>query len=193
MNEQFIENNTVIALLRQGDNKVFEHFYKEYYRTVATLVLQNSGNEEDAKELFQDTMIAIFKKVRDTPDFSLNVKWTTFIYAVARNLWLKKLNQRKKNPIVLVEDTSFFEQAIDNQDIETKETEYEQKHYAIKDILRNMKKECREIIEAAFYKKLSGAAIAQLLGYTEDFVKVKKFRCMKELKEKVSLLNNRIT
>ncbi len=185
MSEQIIDNNTIIALLRQGDNKIFEHFYKEYYRVVAAFVLQNSGDEQDARELFQDTMIVIFKKVRDTPDFALTVKWATFIYAVARNLWFKKLNLRKQNPIILVENDNFFEQNIDNQDIEIKETDYEQKHHAIKNILNNMKKECREIIEAAFYQKLSGAAIAKLLGYTEDFVKVKKFRCMKELKEKV--------
>lgn len=185
MREQETGNEPIIELLRQGDNKIFEHFYKEYYRVVATFVLQNSGTEDDARELFQDTMIAIFKKVRDTPDFALTAQWTTFIYAVARNLWLKKLNLRKKNPIILVENNNIFEQSVDNQAFEIQETEYEDKHHAIKNILMSMKKECREIIEAAFYQKLSGAAIAKLLGYTEDFVKVKKFRCMKELKEKV--------
>lgn len=179
------DNTELLKALRKGDSKAFEHLYKNHYRLVSTMVFKNQGNEEDAKELFQDTMVALFKKIRDDEDFELKTQPGTYIYAIARNLWLKKLRYRKQYPTKLIEDTSVLESLPDDQDIEVQETEYEEKHIAVKDILYTLKQECRDIIEGAFFKKLSGLEIAQLLGYTEDFVKVKKFRCMKELKQRV--------
>jgi RNA polymerase sigma factor (sigma-70 family) len=187
MVNEFFKQEEILPLLRKGDNKVFEYFYKTHFRVVATLVMQNHGNEDDARELFQDTMIVLFKKVRDNADFVLSAQWSTFIYAIARNLWLRKLSIKKQNPIISIEDTMVLEQIPNEMDLESQELQYEQKHNLVKNTLATLKKECREIIEAAFYKKLSGIEIARLLGYTEDFVKVKKFRCMKELRMKVGL------
>jgi RNA polymerase sigma factor (sigma-70 family) len=187
MVNEFSNQDDILPLLRKGDNKVFEYFYKTHFRVVATLVLQNHGNTDDARELFQDTMIVLFKKVRDNQDFVLSAQWSTFIYAIARNLWLKKLSEKKQNHIVLIENIAILEQIPDEIDLESQELQYEEKHNLVKNTLATLKKECRDIIEAAFYKKLSGIEIAQLLGYTEDFVKVKKFRCMKELRTKIGL------
>ncbi len=177
-------------LLRVGDNKAFELLYREHYHKVCAYVLNNQGNFEDAKEVFQDTMIVLFKKVRED-DFVLTVQWGTYIYAIAHNVWLKKLREDKQMKIVQIEEMKDF--VTLDIDINLYENQYEQKHNIVSEVLSSMKHDCREIIDAAFYKKLSGISIATLLGYSEDFVKVKKYRCMQELKNLVkshALFNN---
>ncbi len=181
----FRDETELLGTLKKGDSRAFEFLYRSHYRMVASLVLQNSGQEADAKELFQDTMVALFRQFRDRPDFVLQTRLGTYIYAIARNLWLKKLRQRRNQPFKLVEDETQLEGLPADESMNLNEMEYEEKHHVIKEILYTLKKECRDIIEYAFFRKWTGAEIASELGYTEDFVKVKKFRCMKTLKLRV--------
>lgn len=185
MTSTFQNNEILIASIRVGENKSFEYLYKNYFKMVSTLILNNQGNEDDVKEIFQETLIVIFRKVRDDKDFELKVKFGTFIYAIARNLWRSKLKSRLSHPEIFIEDSSALEVGIEDIDVKSQEIHYEQKHLAVKETLAAMKQECKDIIEAAFFRKLPATEIAKLLGYTEEFVRVKKFRCMKELRNKV--------
>jgi RNA polymerase sigma factor (sigma-70 family) len=184
MPKNFEQADVLLQSLRKGDNAAFEYLYRRYFVIVSTLVRRNGGTGEDAREIFQETMMALFKILRDKADFALSAEWSTFIYAIARNQWMIRLRKSSKNPESYFEDTRQYETIADDFD-ETALIAYDAKHQRIKTVLESMKAECRDIIEAAFYKKLPGAEIARLLGYTEAFVKVKKFRCMEELKKRV--------
>lgn len=189
MRHHFEDNQALLKALRRGENAAFAYLYQRYFRVVSAMVRRNSGDEEDAKEVFQETMIALFKKVRDQPDFQLTVEWSTFIYAVARNYWYSKLKKRSNRTEVAFEDTLVVEKTENPFDMADHEQAMEEKHIRVKTAFSSLKKECQDILDAAFYKKLSGSDIAKLLGYSEDFVKVKKFRCMEELRKRVLILN----
>ena len=89
----------------------------------------------------------------------------------------------------MMDDENALSDSIVDVDAMDEHLEMEKKHNHIAEVLKSMKVECRNIIEASFYKKLSGSEIAQLLGYTESFVKVKKFRCLEELRRKLGIRN----
>jgi RNA polymerase sigma factor (sigma-70 family) len=113
----------------------------------------------------------------------LSVEIGTYLYAIAQNIWLSNL--RKKSSVTIIDDESVLSDSVEDVDDMEEHLELEKKHNYVADALKSMKEECRNIIEAAFYKKLSGSEIAKLLGYTESFVKVKKFRCLEELRKKM--------
>ena len=52
--------------------------------------------------------------------------------------------------------------------------------------LTEISEECRKIIYGAFYLKQSAVEIAHATGYSESFIKVKKYRCLQGLKRLVS-------
>lgn len=185
MNKAFNDNQKLLQALRKGENGGFEYLYQRHFNLVAALVRQNQGDVDDAREIFQETMIALFKKVRDTPDFDLRVEWSTYIYAIARNLWFGQLRKRKNGPVSLA-DTQPYEAIDDAAEMAEQEETNAQKHQLVQQMLQSLKQECQDILDAAFFKKLPGAAIAELLGYTEAFVKVKKHRCMEELRKRVA-------
>ena len=185
MRHHFEDNQALLKALRLGDNAAFSYLYQRFFGVVSAMVHRNSGDEEEAKEVFQETMIALFKKVRDQPEFELTVEWSTFIYAVARNYWYNKLKKRSRQAEIAFEDTHVLENAESPFDIAEHQLVLEEKHARVKTALLSLKKECQDILDAAFFKKLSGSEIAKLLDYSEDFVKVKKFRCMEELRKRV--------
>ncbi len=174
---------TLLTAIRNSENAAFEHLYRAYYIMVANYIKKNQGTEDDARDIFQEVVFIFYKKLRDDPNFELTVEISTYLYAIAQNLWLSNL--RKKNSVKIMDDGSALSDSIEDVDAMEEHLDMEKKHIHIADALKSMKEECRNIIEAAFYKKLSGSEIAKLLGYTESFVKVKKFRCLEELRKKM--------
>ena len=78
-----------------GEKCWAEDLYRKSYPPIRGFVLRNSGNETEAEDVFQDAMLIFSKKRRDS-DFRLSGAPGTFVFAVARNLWLKRLRDRRR-------------------------------------------------------------------------------------------------
>src|SRR5688572_33002967 len=62
---------------------------------VQSMVINNNGSSDDAADIFQESMIVLYEKVK-TGHSELHCQLKTFIYAVCRRLWLKKLGQLQR-------------------------------------------------------------------------------------------------
>lgn len=172
-------------LLRQGDDSIFERLYVQYYRASTAFVKANSGNEQDARDVFQEALIVLFKKSR-TPNFQLTTSPGAYLHAVVRNLWLYRLRTRQAHPEISVQDHLILpETGDDDWELLLGEQNLEEKHRVVKLLLESLKTECQKLIEYAYYYQYSTAEMARLLDYAESFIKVKKHRCMEALREKV--------
>ena len=78
--------------LKGENNYSFGQLYKTYFSMVNRFVLNNSGQTEDAEDLFQDTMLVLIEKLRQD-NFELTASIKTYIMAIAKNIWLKKCGQ----------------------------------------------------------------------------------------------------
>ena len=96
-----MKDDQIIEQLKLGNHTVFKHLYN-HYGIVENYILKNSGNKEDAKDIFQNALIIFYKKAISS-EFELTSKISTYIFAIAQNLWLKKLRDNKKNVVSLNE------------------------------------------------------------------------------------------
>ena len=71
-----LSDRKIIDRIREGDREVLIELYKAHEGMIANHVLQHSGNEEDAQDLLQDTLVALWQNVRK-PQFELSAKLTT--------------------------------------------------------------------------------------------------------------------
>jgi len=168
--------------LCQGENEAFEEAYKKGFPLVYKLVRANNGTTRDAQDLMQDTLFALVKNVRK-PNFKLSCKLSTYIFSIARNLWLMKLRQSGRELLNIDSDEQEFI-IIDDNEIEEKQQQ-EEKYNVMAEVLSEMGEKCRKIIMEFYYKKTSLENIAHMVGLTTQSVKVTKHRCMKDYKEKV--------
>ena len=83
--------------LAKNDRNAIETIYKEYFKMVQSLVLNNNGNGDDAKDIFQEGMVVLYEK-SNSPDFTLHCQLKTYLYSVCRRLWLKRLQQMNRFP-----------------------------------------------------------------------------------------------
>ena len=178
----------VIQGLRQGDRDVVKKLYKDCFAYCASFVINNRGEQEQARDLFQEALIVLFKNSRKA-DFKLTCNVKTYLYSVVRNQWLKKITRADKGGLKLVIDQDpEREYILVDEDVTEEAEEKEEKHEAVSQAMKLIKEDCQNLIMNFYFKKVDLSNIAEQMGYTYQFVKVKKNRCMAALKKKVKEL-----
>jgi RNA polymerase sigma factor (sigma-70 family) len=165
--------------LAASDKRAVERIYQENFNMVQALVINNNGSADDAKDIFQETIIVLYEKVR-AGGFELNCQIRTFVYSVARRLWLKRLQQQNRysspgdsmEPVIAVED--------DLEDHEQRNAEFDMMEKAI----NNLGEPCKSLLEAYYLQKQNMQTIAANFGYTNaDNAKNQKYKCLMRLKK----------
>ncbi len=167
--------------LAEGSDRALSQLYRQHYPMVSQLVLNNSGSTDDAKDIYQETLIVLFEKV-SAGDFELNCQLKTFIYAVARRLWLKQLAQRGRSPLIRAsqfDDEPAESVADDLADHLRRDQQFEQ----MAESLTRLGEPCRTLLEDFYIRHLSMQAITEKFGYTNtDNAKTQKYKCLTRLK-----------
>ncbi|WP_439649221.1 RNA polymerase sigma factor [Hufsiella ginkgonis] len=172
------DSDFVFGLLN-GSKETLNELYKAYFPMVMQLVITNNGDEDDAKDIFQETVIVLYNKVQQG-NFELSSKLKTFIYSVARRLWLKKLTllARKSGSIRDFEDILPVEQDLEQH--EEKDEQFRMMGLA----LGKLGEPCKTIIEDFYIHNNSMQDICEKFGYTNaDNAKNQKYKCLQRLKK----------
>lgn len=164
--------------LAKSDKKAVETIYKENFNMVQSLIINNNGTVEDARDTFQEAMIVLFEKAR-SGTFELNCQLKTYVYSVCRRIWLKRLQQLNR----YVNEIEGFETVPVEEDIEEHEKRYEEFQLMEKTI-NNLGEPCKGLIEAYYIQKKNMQEIANQFGYTNaDNAKNQKYKCLMRLKK----------
>ena len=173
------ENNEKALLqgLARNDKKAIETIYKENYNMIQALVINNNGNTDDAKDVFQEAMIVLFEKVQ-TGTFELNCQIKTFVYSVCRRIWLKKLMQQNRFTITDGYETVVVDEEV--EDHEKRNAEFNMMEKA----MNGLGEPCKSLLEAFYIDKKSMQEIATGFGYTNaENAKNQKYKCLMRLKK----------
>jgi RNA polymerase sigma factor (sigma-70 family) len=169
----------ILKGLAASDRKAVETIYRDNYNMVQALIINNNGSSDDAKDIFQETMIVLYEKVR-TGSFELNCQIRTFVYSVSRRLWLKRLQQQNRygSPGDNMEAVVTVEEELGAH--EQRNTEFEMMEQAI----NHLGEPCKSLLEAYYLQKQSMQTIATSFGYTNaDNAKNQKYKCLMRLKK----------
>jgi RNA polymerase sigma factor (sigma-70 family) len=172
----------IIAGLRKRDNRVLQYIYKNSFTAVRQLILSNAGSENDAEDIFQEALIIIFKKLRDEPNFELTSAFNTYIYSIARLLWLKHLRNVKKIVIDPLnrdhEERIEFEEPSPVQDKDLRMAIYQR-------TLLLIPEDCQKILRLTA-QDISSLEIARQLGFrSENYVRKRRHFCKEYLVNKI--------
>jgi RNA polymerase sigma factor (sigma-70 family) len=168
-----------IAGLRSGDNIVLSALYKKYYNLVLRFIVNNSGSSEEATDIYQETIIVLYENARN-PEFTLTSQLQTYIYSVARRLWLKQLKKNGKTFLFKEEEEN--ELADVNSDLEEHQRKEEELERMQKS-LSELGEPCATLINDFYVHRMSMDEIADKFGYTNpDNAKTQKYKCLQRLK-----------
>ena len=165
--------------LAQSDKKAIETIYKQNYNMIQSLVVNNSGSADDAKDIFQETMIVLYEKVR-SGTFELNCLIKTYVYSVSRRLWLKRLQQMNRYTPAFdgLQDTVTVDEEIEENERINNE------FHVMEKAINSLGEPCKSLLEAYYLDKKNMQDIALSFGYTNaDNAKNQKYKCLVRLKK----------
>ncbi len=175
-------DETLLLGLAEGSDQALTRLYQLHYPMVLHLVVNNSGSTDDAKDIYQETLIVLFEKV-SAGDFELNCQLKTFLYAVAKRLWLKQLTRRGRSP--LIRATQFEEEPADAvADDLADHLRRDQQFDQMAESLTRLGEPCRTLLEDFYIRHLSMQGITEKFGYTNtDNAKTQKYKCLARLRK----------
>lgn len=183
MNKHFeeLKDLEIIGLIEShlsiDNTRAFKAIYARFYRMIERFILSNTGTAIQAEDVFQDSLIILFKKVK-TKEFVLNASLGTYIYSVCKNLWLKELNKSSR--------LSKLTEEYDSIPIEQSTIDallHNERVQMVATLLDQMGPDCKKILQLYYFEKLSMKQIKDKLGLSsEQIAKNKKSKCMKKLR-----------
>ena len=177
----------LLAALAQGEREATEQIYRQNYRIINGWLLKNGGSATDADDLFQEAMVVLFSKSQ-SEEFRLTCSVGTYLFAISKHLWYKKLQRKSKDPIALLDNTGNDDEENDSgiayeEDIDAHE-EREAHYNQLDEALEQIGEPCRSILKAYYHQDKSMQEIAADFGYTNtDNAKTQKYKCLTRLKK----------
>lgn len=152
-----------------GSAEAFHILYKEYNRKVYRFCLRMLGNEEQARDAFQDTFVKVYEK----SDQFRGDNFKSWLFTIARNHCLNIIRSNKEEASF---DESFHEPAKSNHE------DFGKRDF-IKKAIDSLPDSLREAVILREYEDLSYREIADVMNIELSLAKVRVHRARNLLRE----------
>lgn len=173
-------NTKIIADLKSGNCDFYSQMYDQYYPPLERFVLKNSGTKEDAKDIFQDTMLVLIEKLY-ADEFDLTASLGTYIFAIGKNLWLKtirNISYTKEITLTNFGSSNFYSEISSSI---TAEMSYSEK---LQMLMTKMTAHCYHLLRSMFFHNKKIEDIQKEYGYSSRHnAQNQKYKCIEQAKK----------
>lgn len=177
--QEFSSDEVATGLINH-DAAVLEYLYASNYPFVESWILKNNGSRDDAKDVFQDALVAVWMNVKNGKYHSNGVAFGTYLKQVARNKWIDRLRSKEFKSTGRVYDENALH---DQADHDREAQEQEERFQYLEGLYQNLGQKCKQILKGFYFDKKSLAELGDDLGHDEQSMRTMKYRCMQKLKE----------
>ncbi len=162
----------------KAESEILLTFYKTHLPGIVNYVCKNGGNEEDARDVFQEALLVLYKQAK-LGELNLSASLKTYIFSICRFQWLKSIRKNKR-----IESFGEELELTDlNSDI-VQHIEKAERYRLLQTHLSKMSDSSQQILKLHF-QKYSTEEIANELGLSKLYVKKRKYECKKKLIESI--------
>ena len=168
-----------ISYIKENENQALKDIYTSHRGScLSWLRSQYSISEEDAKEIFQSSIIILYDNVMTGKLKELTVNIKSYLYSIAKNK--AREHFRKVGKIV---DGENLQLVSSENGVEVKQ-KLEAKINTVNQALQSIGDPCKSLLQLYYYKRMSMTEIGTLMGYkNSDTVKNQKYKCIKRLQK----------
>ncbi len=173
------------GLLHQNE-RILMHMYNQYLPAVIKLIINEGGARDDAMDVFQDGIIALYNNIRNGKYvINENTRISTYFLQICKFRWYDV----KKSARYRTTDTITDE--IRNTVGANPEPDFEEvdRFNELHKVISALGEQCKEILRRFYWEKQKMDEIASALKMTTASLKNGKYRCMKRLKSKAEEMN----
>lgn len=178
--------NSTVVLIKQNDAATLKNLYKTNFAKVKRYVLKNSGDEQQAKDVYQEAFVAMWRNIKnDRFTAESENAINGYIFQIAKYKWLDHVRSVK------YKNTTFINREIeyDEPDIEIGEAT-NKKIKILMDCIGNLSERCQNLLKLFYFERKPYKEIAQILSMDEASARNAKYRCQEHLKKMIQTIPN---
>lgn len=187
-----IKEEDIISLVKSGkDREAIPVLYKKVYPLVERYIVRNSGNKDDASDIFQDALLLFYKQIIRN-SFNEKYKVYGYLYKICLYKWMNKA--KKNSKIKFVDEIENLEPAGFIVHEEMEEIIANPDENIIRKLFTPIGEKCIELLTFTTYSSLLLEDIMIRMEFNSvSAVKMQLKRCkeklLKEIDENPSLIN----
>lgn len=165
-----MKDQEILDRISRGEEKILDYLYKKYYKMMLNIVLKNNGTEEEAKDVYQEALIAFWQKAV-SGKLVMTSKISTFLYSICLNQWRKELDRRSRL-------------SYEERDEGTEDTVYEEDERLkiVMECIEELGDPCKTILTSHYFEGLNMTQLAEKMNFANtDTAKTKKYKCKQRL------------
>jgi len=179
-----INQAQIIEAIKNNNEAVLHSLYVDNYRKVELVILKNNGSIEQAKDIFQEAYITVWRNVKNNSFIPKNeTAINGYLYTIAKNKWMDYLRSseyKKKVSLHTMKHLNDQDTLLNKPQLES---EFDQKLSIAMRAFKDMGEPCKELLTKFYFEKKSMIEIANELSLDKASTRNKKYRCMQKLRE----------
>lgn len=164
-----------------NDEPVIKFIYQSNFPKIERYIMENSGNNEDARDVYQEAFIAVWRNVQlGKVTFTAFDHLNGYLFRVAQHKWIDELRKRKKS-----KEIHYTDHIGENMAIEVLDAEDEDYLNQVQSAYAALDGPCRQLLNRFYFQLQSLREIAQTSSWTEATARNNKYRCLQKLRSMV--------
>lgn len=175
-----------LRALCAGERELIEEIYRLHSGHIRQWVLRNNGDAEDAKDLFNEAILAIYDQYCGS-DFVLTRSFGALLAAICRNQWFSQL--RKKNTEQQVRSAEALRYTEEQEDADllvlAEEAQAQRRRReCMERTFQQLTERCREVLALLDGRGMPGEEVARQLGISDrNAVYVRAHECRRRWRQ----------
>ena len=181
------EQEDLVNAIKANDERSMKKFYRDNYYKIEKYVLNNHGTEEEAKDVYQDAFIAVWRNIQLNKFKPHNgTALTGYLFSISKHKWLDYLRSGHHKKMVPLQNEDYME--LPQQEyMSEEENEY---LHEVKKYFKKLGDNCQEILSRFYYHKQPLKIIAGSFDWTEATTRNNKYRCLQRLRDMIKNKND---
>lgn len=176
-----------MARLQAGDDLALNEIMNRWTPRIHAYLFRLLGNSEDAKDLTQETFVAVYSS---SGRYRPTAKFSSWIFGIATNQARQRIRWRMRHPEVALEVLDEENEPVGHHQTDTQTPvtimETSERAKAVRRAIQSLPVAMREMLLLAEYEDLPQSEIAKIVGCSVKAVETRLYRARRVLKERLS-------
>ena len=167
----------LVRRIRSGDYELFERLIKEYQNPLYVFLLRIMRNEDDARDICQDTFFRAYKYLKS---FREDAKFSSWLFQIGYHISIDKLRKKKRHAAALSRMDLKVKTPGKERDLEIKE-----EGIRITQLMEDLPHNHRAVLHLFYKEEKSYKEIASIMKIPINTVKSHIFRAKEILRKRL--------
>ncbi len=171
--------------LANNDSAIINSIYKKFVPKVIHYIKTNSGNEDQAQDVIQETLILLFNQSKANK-LHLTCPFDAYFFLLCKRRWINELKKSSNKGVTISDDYTSINES--EEQMVTQTEIFDEKQQLFDSMFQKLGDKCKEILTLSFTIKTM-EEVAEKLNVTYGYARKKKSLCTGQLTEMIQETN----